>query len=388
MKKPTPKNKNTIGIVGGGQLGRMLAMAAKKMGFKVIVLDPTPNSPAGQVCDMQIVAGFKDAKAIRELESLSDFVTFEIESADAKTLEELASKNKWINPSPKTLKIIKDKFGQKKFLEKNKIPVAKSMEINSPEDAIEAGKTFGYPFLLKARFDAYDGRGNALIKNQKEIDSGLDKLGYAERDMNGRLYAEKFVPFTKELAVVAARGIKGEVVAYPVVETVHKNNICHTVTAPAVVSKQVRQKAEKLAEKILTYLGGVGVYTIEMFLSKKGDILVNEIAPRVHNSGHYTIEGNITSQFEQHIRAVTGLPLGSTAMVKPSAVMINILGERAGPVELTGLHTALKTPGVYVHVYGKIETRPERKMGHITVVDMNHKSALKKARQARKQISI
>jgi len=376
------KMKNRIGIIGGGQLGRMLAIAAKKMGFKVFVIDPTPKSPAGQVADFQIVADYNDEKAIRKLAKISDFMTFEIELANSKVLDELSRKGLQIHPSAKTLAIIKDKLLQKKFLKKAGIPVADFVQVETKEDIAEASKKFGYPILLKARLDAYDGRGNYLVKNEKDIEAGLEKL------KGRKLYVEKFVPFVKELAVVVARSTKGDIKAYPVVETIHKNNICHIVIAPAPISSKVSKKAQNLGIKLMKHLKGAGVFGIEMFLDKKGKVYVNEIAPRVHNSGHYTIEANATSQFEQHIRAITGLPLGDTKMLVPSSVMINILGGRQGPSQVSGLEKALKIPNVSVHIYGKLETKLERKMGHITVVGKNHKEALRKAILARKYISI
>jgi 5-(carboxyamino)imidazole ribonucleotide synthase len=374
--------RKRIGIVGGGQLGMMLTEAAKKLGFYVVVLDPTPNSPAGRLADLQIVKSFKDSEGIRELSELSDFITFEIELANADVLEELVSEGHVINPSPRTLSIIKDKFGQKKFLEGNGIPVAPSVEIQDKDGIIAAAKEFGYPLLLKSRFDAYDGRGNALVQNELEIDAALEKLN------NENLYVEKFIPFTKELAVVVTRGMSNEIVAYPPVETIQKNNICHLVLAPAPIDPNIAKKAEKLAIDIMSYLKGVGVFAIEMFLTAQGDVIVNEIAPRVHNSGHYTIEAHATSQFEQHIRAVTGMTLGNVDMVVPYAVMINILGERTGVADVSGIEDVLTIPGASVHIYGKIETRPERKMGHITIVGDDPEAALEKARSARSRISI
>jgi len=371
-----------VGIVGGGQLGMMLAQAAKKLGFYVTVLDPTPNSPASRYADIQIVKSFKNPEGIRELSKFSDFITFEIELANADVLEELVSEGHVINPSPQTLSIIKDKFGQKKFLEANGIPVAPSVEIKDKEEIIAAAKEFGWPILLKSRFDAYDGRGNALIKNGSEIDSALRKSN------NEKLYVEKFIPFVKELAVVVARGMSDEIIAYPPVETVHRNNICHVVLAPAPIDSSAAKKAERLAIDIMSYLKGVGVFAIEMFLISDGDVIINEIAPRVHNSGHYTIEAHKTSQFEQHIRAVTGMALGRIDMIVPHAVMINILGERTGAADVSGVEEVLKIPGASIYIYGKIETRPERKMGHITVVDSNLETAFTKAQLARSYISI
>ena len=371
-----------IGIVGGGQLGRMLAQAARGMGFTTIVLDPTPRGPAAQVADRELVGDFKNADAVRELAKEVDLLTFEIESANAEALHELAKQGMPVHPSAQTLAIIKDKLAQKTFLRKAGIPVADFMGVESVEDIHAAGKKFGYPFLLKARFDAYDGRGNALIKSISDIEEGMKKL-------EGRkLYVEKFVPFSKELAVVAVRGMSGEVATYPVVETIHRNNICHIVIAPAQIPQEAQVRAGKLAAQVLEKLGGVGVFGIEMFLAKNGDVLVNEIAPRVHNSGHHTIEACDVSQFENHIRAVTGLDIGSTRMKVPAAVMVNILGERSGKAEVTGLEEALKIPGVAVHVYGKLETRPERKMGHITATGKTVEEALEKATRARKHITI
>lgn len=374
--------KHRIGIVGGGQLGRMLAFDAKRLGFHVIVVDPTPNSPAGQVVDEQIVADVKDEKAIRELAKKSDFLTFEVELANAAILDELAEKGLQVNPSAKTLTIIKDKLLQKQFLQKAKIPVAEFLPVETKADIEAAAQKFKYPVVLKARFDAYDGRGNALIKNEKQIDAAMEKL------VGRKLYVEQFVPFNNELAVMVARSTKGEIKSYPVVETVHKNNICHIVFAPAPVPVSVQKKAQKLAEQVMKQLKGAGVFGIEMFLTKKGQIVVNEIAPRVHNSGHYSMEACVTSQFEQHIRAVTGLPLGSTQMIVPAAVMINILGERRSNAEVTGLDKALQIPNVSVHIYGKAETKVERKMGHITAIDSDLKRAFTKAKKARKLLSI
>jgi phosphoribosylaminoimidazole carboxylase PurK protein len=374
--------KKRIGIVGGGQLGRLIAIDAKRLGFTVNIIDPTPNSPAGQIADHQIVAEYNDEKAIRQLAKISDFLTFEIELANAKILDELSEEGLQINPSAKTLTIIKDKLSQKEFLRNAKIPVADFVEVNSKEEIKKIAKKFGYPLLLKARFDAYDGRGNALIKNEKQIDNGLEKL------KGRKLYVEKFVPFTKELAIMVGRNANNEIISYPVVETIHKNNICHIVIVPAPIDKKIQLKAQRLAEKVMKQLQGAGMFGIEMFLTKDEKILINEIAPRVHNSGHYTSEANETSQFEQHARAITGMPFGSTKLTVPSAVMINILGERDGDAKPMGVEVAEKISGVKVHIYGKLQTRVERKMGHITVIGKTLSETLRKAKKARKLISI
>jgi len=371
-----------IGIVGGGQLGKMLTLAAKKLGFYVTIIDPTPQSPAGQVADKQIVSDFKDEKTILELGKYSDFITFEIELTNDKALLKLMKKGKIVNPAPSTLGIVRDKLRQKEFLQKNKIPTAKFLQVDTKKDILQAGKLFGYPLMLKARHDAYDGRGNAIVRNEKDIILGIEKL------KNRELYVEKFVPFSKELAIMVARSTKGEIKSYPTVQTIHKDNICDTVIAPAPISESQSKKAQKLAKKVVKKLIGAGVFGIEMFLDKNNHIFVNEIAPRVHNSGHYTIEGSITSQFEQHIRAITNLPLGSTDLTSKVIVMKNILGKKNGNGHLKGLEKALQIPNASIHIYGKNESRPQRKMGHITVVGNSIKECLKKANLARKMLTI
>lgn len=371
-----------IGIVGGGQLGKMLALAAKKLGFTVYILDPTPESPAGQVADKQIIGDFKNEKKISELAHISDVLTFEIELANDQVFNQLIEKGKQVNPSPKTLEIIRDKLKQKQFLKLNRIKTADFGEVSSKEDLEKAAKSFGYPLLLKARTDAYDGRGNFLLKKQKDIEKGLRKL------QGKRLYIEKFIPFKKELAVMVARSIKGEIRVYPVVETLHKDNICDLVFAPAPISKKAWGNAQTVAKKVMQHLKGAGVFGIEMFLEKGDNVLVNEIAPRVHNSGHYSLEATYTSQFEQHIRAISGLPLGTTQMISKAAVMKNILGTTNGNGFPLGIEKALKIPGVSLHIYGKHESRPQRKMGHITVVGDSIQECLRKANQARKTLII
>jgi 5-(carboxyamino)imidazole ribonucleotide synthase len=374
--------KQRLGIVGGGQLGRMLAFEAKKLGFVVTVLDPTFNGPAAQVADNHIQAAYDNAEALKKLAEESDFITFEIELADAKLLEDLTHHGAVVQPSAITLGIIRDKLHQKEFLATHHLPVAPFFPIRTTKDVLAAAKQHGYPLVVKARVGGYDGRGNVVVKAAKDIEPALAHLQGRE------LYGEAYIPFTKELSVVVARNMQGEIAVYPVVETVHTDNICHTVHAPAHISAELQQKAEKLAAAVMEHLKGAGVFGIEMFLTKEGNVIVNEIAPRVHNSGHHTIEACATSQFEQHVRAVVGLPLGSTAMVVPAAVMINILGEQNGPAQLEGLEKALAIPQVYVHIYGKQETRQARKMGHITALDTTAEGAHKKAVQARNHITI
>lgn len=365
----------TVGIVGGGQLGRMLAQAGRRLGFQVTVLDPTPESPGGQVADKQIIGDFRDPLMVRELGEECDFITFEIELADDTALRELEAKGIPVNPSPATLAVIKDKYAQKKFLRMHDIPTAEFVDVTDRNVRLD------YPYVLKAKRDSYDGRGNASVADEAGIDAAFEKLKGRE------LYAEKFVPFTKELAVIAARGVGGEVAVYPVVETIHKDHILNTLLCPAPIEESEKLKAETLARSVMGHLKGQGVFGIEMFLVG-GEVLVNEIAPRVHNSGHHTIEACETSQFEQHIRAVTGMPLGDTGMKVPAAVMINILGNRVAPADPQGIEEAGRVPGVTVHIYGKKETKPSRKMGHLTAVAATLDEALSIAKKAHSKISV
>jgi len=372
----------TIGIVGGGQLGRMMIPPAHKLGFRVIVLDPTPLSPAGQIADKQIVGSFTDEEKIKELAKEVDYLTFEIESANAKALVDLTSQGFTVHPSAQTLAVIKDKLKQKEFLQRAHIKTADFLPVTTKEDVLNAVKHFGYPLFLKARMDAYDGRGNALIKREEDIVLGLEKL-------KGRnVYVEKFVPFIKELAVMVARSTVGEILAYPVVETTHVRNICDTVVVPADVPDETTKKAKAMAIKVMQELKGAGVFGIELFLTADNEIFVNEIAPRVHNSGHYSIEACKTSQFEQHIRAITGMELGSTDLVVPAAAMVNILGEKEGNTQGVGIENAKRIEGVSIHIYGKKESKIDRKLGHITAVGKTGKDDLEKAREARAAISI
>ncbi|MDO8529321.1 MAG: ATP-grasp domain-containing protein [bacterium] len=247
---------NRIGIIGGGQLGRFLAKAAKRLGFHVTILDPTPNSPAGQVADEQILGDFKDARFIRKLAKKIDYLTFEIELANAEILKELTSKGIKVSPSAESLLIIKDKLKQKTFLRNLKIPVADFKRVSSKKEIREAGKKFGYPILLKARFDAYDGRGNFLIKKPEDIETALKKLS------NRKLYVEKFVSFSKELAINVARSINGDIATHPLVETIHKNNICHIVKVGNIFKKSIRDKAAALAANVMRHLKGAGLFSI------------------------------------------------------------------------------------------------------------------------------
>jgi len=371
----------TIGIVGGGQLGRMLTLAAKPMGFKVVVVDPNENCPAAKVGAKQIKASLYNTPALRRLAKQSDVITVEIEHLDAKTLASIEKLGNIVHPSPKTIELIQDKFNQKQFFVSAGIATGPFEVVNDRESALRLLKRYK-KMLLKKRFGAYDGRGNILVTNKRQLDLALKRLS------GEKLYAEEYVPFTKELAIMVARAADGKIALYPLVETRHLRNICVEVLAPARVSPDVQSLAQNLAKKVAKNLSGAGVYGIEMFLTKKGEVLLNEVAPRVHNSGHYTIEGCATSQFTQHIRAICGLPLGSTQLLYPAVVMVNILGQRNGAAKPRGLYEALKVPGVSVHMYGKTPTKIDRKMGHITAIGETIEEASRRANQARRRIEI
>jgi 5-(carboxyamino)imidazole ribonucleotide synthase len=355
-----------LGIIGGGQLGMMIAEAAKKMPeeiSEIIVLDPTENCPAAQVGATQIIADFKDKDAIIELANKSDIITYEIESGDSDVLKSVQDKAE-INPSPETLKIIQDKFLQKSFLQENKIPVPEFIEIKNIEDVKEGVKKFGIPTMLKARRDAYDGRGNFKINSEDEIQTAYDYF------KGQPLLLEKFVPFRMEVSVIASRNTKGQIKTYPLVENIHQENILRETIAPARVSEDISKKAEEIAEKTMSVLKGAGIFGIEMFVTKD-EVVINEIAPRVHNSGHHTLQSSETSQFEQHLRAILGLELGSTRLIHNS-IMYNILGDSSFTGEYLPLNVS--EPGVFLKMYGKKISKPLRKLGHVNIIGIDGES--------------
>ena len=353
-----------LGIIGGGQLGMMLTEAAKNMPLdisKVIVLDPTENCPAAKVGAEQIVADFKDESSIRELADRSDIITYEIESGDSIVLKKLESKCQ-INPSPETLSIIQDKLSQKKFLKENNIPVGKFSEITLRSELEAKIEEFGLPILLKTRRDAYDGRGNFKITSVEQISDALNLF-------EGRsLMVEEFVDFKMEVSVIAVRNTVGEIKTYPVVENIHEDNILKMTIAPARINTEISKNAEEIAHKTMEVLHGAGVFGIEMFVTQDDQILINEIAPRVHNSGHHTLQSSKTSQFEQHLRAILGLNLGSTELLHP-AIMYNILG----PKNFKGVYKMpiIDFDNAFLKMYGKLESKPKRKIGHVNLVDQD-----------------
>jgi 5-(carboxyamino)imidazole ribonucleotide synthase len=373
-----------LGIIGGGQLGMMITEAAKKMPehiSKIIVLDPIENCSASQVGAEQIIADFKDKNAIIELAKRSDIITYEIESGDSEVLK-LVEKDAEINPSPETLKIIQDKFLQKSFLMQNGIPVPDFVKVESISELEHGLKKFGYPSLLKSRRDAYDGRGNFKIDSITQIQKALDYF-------NGKnLMLEKFIQFKMEVSVIAARNTKGQIKTFPLVENIHEDNILRQTIAPARTSQKVAKKAEEIAKTTMSVLKGAGTFGIEMFVTENDEIIINEIAPRVHNSGHHTLQSSETSQFEQHLRAILGLDLGGTALLHPT-IMYNILGPKNFEGEYKPI--VLSEQNVFLKMYGKKISKPSRKLGHFNLVGKQGETVdqlLKKLESLKDKISI
>jgi 5-(carboxyamino)imidazole ribonucleotide synthase len=377
------QNPISIGIIGGGQLGKMIAQEAKRMSFRIIVLDPTPDSPASSVSDEYIIADFKDANAITTLASKSDVLTYEIELANSEILEKLESKNFIIHPSPQTLRIIQNKFRQKSFLKDRGIPVAEFDLVTSKTDLINLCSRFGYPSVIKVCENSYDGRGNYIIRSENNILECWDYV--SER----QCMVEKFIPFEKEISVMIARNPSGQISSFPIAENIHHDSILDTTIVPARISHTTVVKAEELAEKTMKALKGSGIFGIEMFVTKDEKVLVNEIAPRPHNSGHYSIEACSISQFEQHLRAILDLPLSKPELLSP-AVMVNILGpdDFNGPYIIKGLKELLSIPGVKLHIYGKKISSPRRKLGHITVTANSLEKAMTRANKMKNILKI
>jgi phosphoribosylaminoimidazole carboxylase len=356
---------STIGVLGGGQLGRMMASAAHDLGMRIVVLDPDREAPAGQIADGHVIGDFRDPERIHELADGCDILTVEIEHVNADTLDALAQQGIPVHPAPHALRLIQDKLLQKRHLAERGIPVAPFADVPDEATLSAAAERFGFPLLLKSRLLAYDGRGNALVQSHDMLPGAIAALGGLARG----LYVEQAVPFERELAVMVARGLDGALAVYPVVETLHRDNILHRVIAPAPIPKATQEAARDIARRAVAAFEGAGIFGVELFLLHDGSVLVNEIAPRPHNSGHYTIEACATSQFEQHLRAILGLPLGDTSLKVGVAAMVNVLGAGDGLLEetLRPVERALSTPGAAIHWYGKSTVRAQRKMGHITL---------------------
>jgi 5-(carboxyamino)imidazole ribonucleotide synthase len=367
-----------LGILGGGQLARMMAEAASQLGVEVAILEKEAGSPAGRIAAREVVGGWLDLDRLAALAEGTLAVTLENEFVDIAALEWLEAHGVAVYPSAHSLALIQDKYEQKQFMRAAGIPTTDFAPVSAVEDVTRAAAEWGWPLLLKGRRNSYDGYGNATVRGPDDIAPAFDRLGFPTRT----LYVERWAPFTRELAVMVARGRDGAVVVYPTVETEQRNHICHIVRAPAPGAPETAQRAAQIARRAVVAIDGVGVFGVELFELANGAILYKEIAPRPHNTGHYSIEGCVTSQFENAVRAALGLPLGSAAMVAPAAVMVNTLGLRDGPAEARGMAQALTIPGAHVHVYGKLASRVGRKMGHVTALGASVAEAEATARAA------
>ncbi|KAJ3129846.1 hypothetical protein HK098_008094 [Nowakowskiella sp. JEL0407] len=365
-----------VGVLGGGQLGRMLIEAATRLQLKIRVLD-SPDTPAFQISGPHTPGSFQNEADIAELAKHCALLTIEIEHVNASNLSNLTIP---VHPAPSTIAMIQDKYLQKEFLKKNDVDVAEFAEIRQGferEDIIKYANQFGgFPLMLKLRKWSYDGKGNQVVKSEADIESSLKQLGSHKA---GPMYCEKMLKFKKELSVIVVRSIQGDVVSYPTVETIQRDNICHVVIAPAQIPAHVAENAKKLSQKAVSKLEGAGIFAVESFWLENDHVVVNEIAPRPHNSGHFTIDACETSQFENHLRAICGLPLGSTKMKVPCCVMVNVLGvSESWKDSLVPCIKALEIPGAAIHLYGKKDSRKARKIGHINIVGDDFGSVFEK----------
>jgi 5-(carboxyamino)imidazole ribonucleotide synthase len=365
----------TIGVLGGGQLGRMLALAGRNMGYRFVTLDPTDNSPCGQVADEQIVAAFHDTEAARLLANKSDVITYEFENVDAGVADMLMLES-YVPQGSKLLFITQHRLREKQAIEAAGVKVAPYREITSLQQLQQAVEDFGTPCVLKTATGGYDGKGQWVIRSRAEIPEAFETLSRS----GVQLVLEKFIRFDKELSVIAARSPRGEVRVFPPSENIHVDNILHLSIVPARISREIAEKAQVMASQIVTSMDAIGLLAIEMFLTMDGELFVNELAPRPHNSGHYTMEACTISQFEQHIRAVCNLPLADPILLTP-VVMVNILGEHVEPIlqwlavdgesELREMNISGK-----LHLYGKKEAKHKRKMGHLNLLTDDVEKAL------------
>ncbi|MFC5284710.1 5-(carboxyamino)imidazole ribonucleotide synthase [Pedobacter alpinus] len=364
-------SQTRLGILGGGQLGRMLIQETINYNISVSILDPDADAPCKNICDYFEVGSLGDYETVYNFGKNLDLITIEIEKVNIEALEELEKEGVLVYPQPRIIRLIQDKGLQKQFFKENDIPSSPFQIFNTKEQLIEANLHF--PYIQKLRKDGYDGKGVKKIENETDLENAFEQPSLVEN----------LIDFEKEIAVIVARNPNGEIKTFPMVEMDFNPdaNLVEFLISPSTYSFEIQQNAEEIAKHIAESLNFVGVLAVEMFLTKDHQILVNELAPRPHNSGHQTIEGNFTSQFGQHIKAIFNLPLGNTDAIA-NAVMINILGEKGyeGVAEYKGLEEILKKEGVYIHLYGKKYTKPFRKMGHITIIDEDRQQAIEKAK--------
>lgn len=380
--RPSPRNPSdsapVLGLVGGGQLAKMTAQAAAQLGCAIALLERKEHSPASGLAHHTLLGDWDQPDQLLRLAALCDVITLENEFVDAEALAVLERHSHLVRPGSGTVKIVQDKLWQKQAVAEEGIPLPRFEDTPTPADVTRAAERFGWPLVLKKRRNGYDGKGNFTVQSAADIPTAWHALGGS----SNALFAEAWFPFERELAVMVTRATSGECVTYPVAETVQRNHICHLVTAPARLPPTLAHQAQDIARRAVAAVGGIGTFGVEMFLAHDQSIAVNELAPRVHNSGHYTIEACDCSQFENHVRAVLGWPLGSPRLRSPAAVMINLLGAGPGSGRPSGLDSALAVPGVAVHIYGKTSSAPGRKMGHVTALGDSPEEALTRARRA------
>ena len=368
-----------LGVLGGGQLGRMLIQSAINYNQDIHILDPDPNAPCKDIAQQFTVGSLKDYAAVYAFGQHCDVITVEIEAVNTEALQKLADEGKKVYPQPHLLALIQDKRSQKQFYLEHGVPTAELI-LTENKAEVFANASF-LPAVNKLGKEGYDGRGVQVLRTAADLDLAFDAPGLLE----------KLIDFEKEIAVTVARNERGEVIAYPAVECAfHPTaNLVEFLFAPAGISPEIEKKAQAIAKDLILKLDLVGILAVELFVTRTGEILVNEIAPRPHNSGHHTIEANFTSQFEQHLRAVMNWPLGNTALRCPAA-MINLLGEPGyeGPAVVEGLDEAMAQKGVYIHLYGKKHTKPFRKMGHVTLLGEDIQEVKDKAQRIKELIKI
>lgn len=368
-----------LGILGGGQLGRMLIQEAINYNLTTLVLDPDADAPCKHIANYFENGSITDFDTVYNFGKKADIITIEIEKVNVDALEQLEKEGKLVYPQSRVIRLIQDKGVQKQFFKENDIPTAPFMLVNSQED-LSSGK-FPFPYILKLRKDGYDGKGVMKISNASDVKNAFE----------APTLIEELVHFEKEIAVIVARNANGDVKTFPMVEMEFnaEANLVEFLISPSTYPESIQERAEKIAKDIAAALNVTGILAVEMFITKHGDILVNELAPRPHNSGHQTIEGNYVSQFGQHLRAIFNLPLGDTRSIS-NAIMVNVLGEKGhdGVAKYDGLEKILSIEGVYVHLYGKKYTKPFRKMGHLTIVDQNREQAIEKARFVQQTLKV
>lgn len=362
----------TIGILGGGQLGRMMANEARNMGYRIITLDPTPDSPCAQLADEQVVAPFDSLDGAQELARKANVITYEFENIGPEVAQQLEEYS-FLPQGYQLLFTTQNRLREKQAIEGAGVKVAPYCKVSTYAELIGGIEKFGYPCILKTTEGGYDGKGQVVLRSEEDLSLSEQLITSSK----GEFILEDFVPYVKEISVIVARSARGEVKTFPAAENIHRENILHASIVPARVSEQCVAQAEEIALLLAEHLQVIGLLAIEMFVLEDGSIYVNELAPRPHNSGHYTQQGCYTNQFEQHVRAVCNLPLGDTTLHSPT-VMVNILGEHVEDIlrELPGFDSRMK-----VHFYGKKEAKTKRKMGHLNVSCTSIKSALEAVNQ-------